>query len=353
MENSIALPSHCRRLTALDEARREATAGPRLEALRAGAIALRDALLGGGKARSVRTFDLVTFPYPTRFALGGVAGAPRPYVMMTNRAQLVTFQTSEGLKRLLVNPSDYEANQETPFFKRLAVRYGETLSRRVLTRRRPEVPARLAEAGIAPEAIDYVTFDHLHTQDVRRLLSTWAPRAKLLVHAAELALARALHPLQRDWYCPSGLDGVAADRVIPFDGDVLLGEGVALVWTPGHTAGNHTIVLHTDRGLWTISENGVCADAYSPRASHIAGLASHAAEAGVEVILNANTREGTLDQYNAMVLERTLASPVPEAPAFVQHFPSSELTPHLLAPGLAPTYTHGAITHGPEPAAVR
>ena len=80
--------------------------------------------------------------------------------------------------------------------------------------------------------------------------------------------------------------------------------------------------------------------------SRIRGLARHARDTGVEVILNANTREGTLDQYTSMVLEKTLADPVPDRPELPQHFSSSELVPHVLAPGVAPTYTHGAITHG-------
>jgi hypothetical protein len=47
-----------------------------------------------------------------------------------------------------------------------------------------------------------------------------------------------------------------------------------------------------------------------------------------------------------MVLEKTLADGVPERPELPQHFASSELVGHVLAPGLAPTYSHGAITHG-------
>lgn len=98
--------------------------------------------------------------------------------------------------------------------------------------------------------------------------------------------------------------------------------------------------------MWTVSENGVAVDAYAPEASAIAGLRGHARARGVEVILNANTKEHSLDQYTSMVLETTLADPCPDRPEFPQHFSSSELVHHPLAPGLGPTYTHGAITHG-------
>ena len=67
---------------------------------------------------------------------------------------------------------------------------------------------------------------------------------------------------------------------------------------------------------------------------------------GAEVILNGNTREGSLEQYSSMVLERALAGPSRADPDFCNFMPSSELTASLLAPGLAPTFSHGDIRHG-------
>jgi hypothetical protein len=172
------------------------------------------------------------------------------------------------------------------------------------------------------------------------------PNAKLLAQRAELDMLANLHPLQVEWYIPQCLDGVPADKIVALEGDYLLGSGLGLVRTPGHTWGNHTIVMVTDRGAWTISENGICVDAYAPGVSRIRGLARYARDSGVEVILNANTREGSLDQYTSMVLEKTLADTVPDRPELPQHFSSSELVGHALAPGLSPTYSHGAITYG-------
>ena len=137
----------------------------------------------------------------------------------------------------------------------------------------------LATWGVAPDAIDYVTFDHLHVQDVRGLLapgpsgSAYLPHAKLLVQRAELDTLANIHPLQGDWYIPECLAGVPADRIVALDGDYAIGGGFALVRTPGHTWGNHSLVVVTDRGAWTISENGVCVDAYAPGISAIRGLA--------------------------------------------------------------------------------
>ena len=256
---------------------------------------------------------------------------------------LVEVTVDRRTVSILVNPSDAARSSAAPYFARLAERYGET-AQRVLGKVHNTVAAALASWGIAPEAIDYVTFDHLHVQDVRGLLApgpggrAYLPNARLLVQQGELDTLARLHPLQAEWYIPECLAGVPADRVIALDGDYTIGAGFALVRTPGHTAGNHTIVFVTDRGAWTVSENGICLDAYVPGLSEIRGVARHARDHGVECILNANTREGSLDQYTSMVLEKILASPVPERPELPQHLASSELVPHVLAPGLRPTF---------------
>jgi hypothetical protein len=64
------------------------------------------------------------------------------------------------------------------------------------------------------------------------------------------------------------------------------------------------------------------------------------------VVLNSNTPERGADQYTSMVLERTVVDRVKRAPAFVQMFPSSEVTPSALSPGLKPTILHRSVTHG-------
>ena len=51
-------------------------------------------------------------------------------------------------------------------------------------------------------------------------------------------------------------------------------------------------------------------------------------------------------QYTSMILERALVDRVRRAPAFAQMFPSSEVTPSVLAPGLAPTLLHRAVVSG-------
>ena len=63
-------------------------------------------------------------------------------------------------------------------------------------------------------------------------------------------------------------------------------------------------------------------------------------------MLNSNTPELGAEQYTSMILERSVVDRVAENPAFVQMFPSSEVTPSLLSPGIRPSMIFGAIESG-------
>jgi hypothetical protein len=384
--DTAALPEHAVRLYDLDEAWRAPSAGARLGSVRRAAPRLRERLLESGRAVAVRTCDLAQFPYPTTFAFGGAASSPVPFVMMLNRVNVVQFATEDsGVKTLLFNPTDVLRSAETPYFAGIRARLGERLSARMIERfKRPSALEHVISLGLRPEDVDYIAFDHLHTQDLRGLLGTSPtsrtapnagasgaealsmgalppnpraeaplaaafPRAKLLAWRPELDILRtgaSLHPLQRPWYIPEGARDVPTDRLIACDGDVLLGKGVALVRTPGHTVGNWSLVLNTDNGVWAVSENGVACDAYAPAESRIPGLARYARREGVEVILNSNTLEGRNEQYTSMVLEKALVDRSRDAPAFYQHLSSSELIATPFTPGLSPTHSSGGIESG-------
>jgi hypothetical protein len=348
---ATSLPEHIRALPELDLAWRAPSAGERLMAVRRAAPRLRERVLASGRVAAVRTFDVSPLPYPTRFAFAGAARSPIPYVLMTNRCNLVQLATSAGPKTLLWNPTDAARSAKTPFFADLTAGLGPLAARVQSRLRRPTVVESLGRLGVRPEDVDYVAFDHLHTQDLRGLLGTREtpaafPNARLLIQRAELAILSALHPFQRPWFLSDAIEGVARDRFLVTDDDLLLGEGVALIRTPGHTAGNWSLVINTDRGVWAVSENGVACDSYAPEASRIPGLRRFAAHHGVEVILNSNTLEGRNEQYTSMILEKALVDACPDNPAFHQHLSSSELTASLLTPGLSPTHAHGGVSSG-------
>lgn len=340
------------RIDALDGAWSARGHGRRLARALEGAASVRDALAKGPCVTAVRTLPLTTLLYPTRYAFWGAAVSPAPYVQLTHRALLVEFRQGGARKTLLFNPSDIEAARRTPFFAQLIARFGPTLTNLAAKRFDP-IEAQLARLGVSPSDIDYIAFDHFHTQDLRAVIGTadgrLAPRfpnAKLLAPRAEWEEWPTLHPMQKAWFVPDGIDGVDMTRVALTDGDLALGDGVVLLRTPGHTAGNQTLFFKTDRGVWGCSENGTCADNWSPRSSQIPGVARAAKETGLDVILNGNTPEYGADQVTSMLIERALVDPVPHASDWVQMFPSSEATPAVIAPGLSPTYQHHGITHG-------
>jgi len=349
---SRAVPAGMTRVPELDLAWAVSGAGARLRAVRAAAERLRDRFANGPRVVAVRTLPLRTLLYPSRFAFDGAARSPAPFVVLTHRCVVVQLLQGGALKTLLFNPTDVEAARAAPYLARLSARLGARAAK-LLVQAFDPIETQLARLGIAPDDVDYVAFGHLRMQDLRPLLGTGDgapagrfPRATLLTPARAWSDWDDVHPLQRAWFVQGGKRGVPGERVALLEGDVALGGGAVLLRTPGLTAGHQTLFLNTDRGVWGVSANGTSADSWSPLDSRIAGLASACRASEVDVVGDGSTPEAAADQYTSMVLERTLADRVRRAPAFAQVFPSSEVTPSKIAPGLAPTLLHRAITSG-------
>jgi hypothetical protein len=350
-----------RPLPSLAGARAESVPGLKLQKLRRAALDAREAFVKEGPVAAVATCDLITFPYPAQFAFSGAALSPAPYVMMTNRMQVVQFVDREGERRtLLFNPSDYDKGYAAPFYRALRERYGAFVSDKVMSTRHGTVQSHLASLGLTPADVDYIAFDHLHIQDLRGWLGgdgmqAYFPRARLLVQRAEWEMVKDLHPMQTVWFVPGGSE-VPKERVVLLDGDVWLGQGAAILSTPGHTRGNMSLAVATSREVFVVSENGVATECYTPLQSAIPGVRRHAEHMGWEVVLNGNTREDSLDQYSSMVVEKLFAGTSAVEGAFVNFHPSSQLTSHLMAPALAPTIVLPAPNFGdvrPTPTARR
>lgn len=342
-----------RRLSHFDGSRKALKPLHRVEDVRAAAQDFRQEMLAGEPVPYYRSMELVRVPYPSKFGYLNSFGTLPPLMHLCNRLFVIQFRSDEGLKTLLVSPSDWEHQRETPFFKRLDQSMGSfsKLGEALVFRKMGTVLGRLAEIGLRPEDIDYLTYDHLHTQNVTRWLggdghAAIFPNAKLLVMREEWESTASLIPWQNQWYCPNGTAGVPEDRVILLDHDVMLGEGVALIRTKGHTEGNHSIVVHTPEGLKVTSENGVSLDAYAPLHSQVPGVAEYARVTGAEVVLNGNTQEYAVDQYISMVQEKSIAGPHPRDERFPNLAPSSESAGFWLFPRTAPTFSVGDLHFG-------
>lgn len=338
-----------------DDVRQSPLPQERLKAARKQASAFRERFMDEAPVQFYQSADMVRVPYPTWYAYSGVYTQSTykfPYIHILNRIFIVQYHDFLGeLKTLLFSPSDIEADRETPFFKRLTEKMPnwsplESVVAPIIR----DVAGALAEVGLSPEDVDYISYDHLHTQDVRRWLGTkdkaaYFPNAKLLVHEQEWQSTGALLPVQADWYCPNGIEGVDPDKVIQFTGSIQLGEGLALVHTPGHTEGNHSLVARVPDGIRVTSENGVGADAYAPMNSKVNAIRRYAKDTGMEVILNGNTLEGSNEQYISMVIEKTIAGPS-KNPDFPNCASSSEATPYWLIPGHKVSHLIGEAKFG-------
>jgi hypothetical protein len=351
-----------------DEANETWPRGDRPAAIREAAAEFRARFAGEeNRVRAVRTVPIASAGYPLKFAFGGAAIGPNPYINIINRLQVIQYEDFDGnLRTLAYEPTVTDGPQEAPFYEqqieqlqKLPGGAGDWLAYNVLSKIWHTVESALAETGLAPEDVDFVSFDHLHVQDVRFILGSETPppghpeaveplfpNAKLLTQRREWDTFASLHPMQWAWYVGDGIKDVPVDSVVLVDGDVELGKGVALVWTPGHTDGNHSLCVNTAEGVWVSSENGVAADSWHPHLSKIPGVRRTAEYFGREVILNSNTLEDSIDQYDSMLKELALADPHPRDPLYRNVFPSSEMASWKRQWPVVPTFSYGGINTG-------
>jgi len=343
-----------------DEAQALWPRGERPAAIREAAQVFRARFKEQGQLQAVRTIDLASAGYPTAFALAGAAKGLNPFVNIRNRLVVVQFEDFEGeLKTLAWEPTIPEGAAEAPFYEQLLERYGEFVSYKLFAKFFNTVEEALRLCGLQPDDVDYVSFDHLHVQDCRLLMGTtepildereprapFFPNAKFLNQRKEVDTLRSVHPMQWAWYVPGGMDSVIDDNLVLLDGDVELGVGVALASTPGHTDGNQSLVLNTPDGIWVSSENGVCADSWHPHLSKIPGVRKYAEFYNREVVLNSNTLEDSIDQYDSMIKEKALADPNRHDPRWLNVFPSSEMESWKRQWPVVPTFVYGGINYG-------
>ena len=326
--------------------------GDRPAALREAGAAFRRRFAERGQVHAIRTVDLASTAYPASFAFQGAAKSVNPYVNILKRLVVVQFDDFDGARRTLAwEPTIPAGSAQAPFYAQLIDRVGEKVANRFAKVEFHTLRSALTSVGLAPADVDYLSFDQLHAQDLRMLVggddhAPLFPRAKLVAQLKELDTFRSVHPTQWAWYVPGGMDGVDPERLIETDGTVELGVGLAFVATPGHTDGNQSLCVNTPDGIWVSSANGVAADSWHPHLSTIPGVRRWAEFYGREVVLNANTLEDSVDQYDAMVLEKALADVNRRDPRWHNTFPSSELAPLRRQWPVLPTFVYGGINYG-------
>src|ERR687891_2955828 len=124
--------------------------GDRPAAIREAAVAFRARFATPeNRVDAVRTVDIASAGYPLKFAFGGAAKGPNPYINIINRLQVIQFEDFEGrLRTLAYEPTVPEGPAEAPFYHQQIERLGEFLSYKVLANIYNSVPDALAKAGL-------------------------------------------------------------------------------------------------------------------------------------------------------------------------------------------------------------
>jgi hypothetical protein len=334
-------------------ARRHLPRGQRPAAMRAAADVFRARFKSQGLIGAARTVDLFASPVPTAFALQGAAKHLNPYVTVVTRLVVVQFDGYDGTQLTLAWEPELgpPRTARAPLSARLMDRYGGWIARRLASVRHHTITTALASIGLTPADVDLVSFANLRGQDLRWHLGTEEleplfPNADFVLQRREVDAVKTPHPAQAAVYDPAGMDGVRDGRIVLVDGDVELGQGVALLLAPGRTHGNHSLCLNTTDGVWIVSDNGVAADSWQPHLSRVAGVREFAEGRERQVILNADALEDSLDQYDAMLMEKAVADAQRDDPRWANVLPSRELVRRRLSWPVEPTYVVGGIAYG-------
>jgi hypothetical protein len=339
----------------------------RAQALREAAAQFRPRFLGTGVVSAVRTVPLVSIPVPTRLVLGGAA-VLGSRATLTGRMAIVQFEDFSGALRTLVwEPIRADALAQALMFARPASRRAVGVGQFLAPVELRSIARVLERARLDPSEVDFVAFGDLRGHDLRRLIGTSRPlesehqaraplfeHARFLVQRDELATVAAPHPIQAPWYVPNSTADILRDRIVALTGDVQLGPGVALIATPGLSSGHQTLVLATVDGIWVLSSNAVASDCWQPLLSKIPGIRRRAEAEGREVVVAPGGVESSLELYDSLVLERSLADAWREDPRWLTILPDRELAHvHRQWPAL-PTFSHGELSLGRlEPSAAR
>jgi glyoxylase-like metal-dependent hydrolase (beta-lactamase superfamily II) len=126
-----------------------------------------------------------------------------------------------------------------------------------------EYAGLLAEVGLKPDQVDYVTLSHMHWDHTGG--TSRFPKAKFIVQRRELEYAAGALPhnsAARSAFVAEDVLAVVRlnwqGRVLLVDGDVEgVVPGVDVYLTPGHTAGTMTVCLDTVKGRVCYSSDAV------------------------------------------------------------------------------------------------
>jgi N-acyl homoserine lactone hydrolase len=113
-----------------------------------------------------------------------------------------------------------------------------------------EFEEALETVGAKPEEIDLIIHTHLHNDHCENDYK--CPNARIIVQKLEYEFFTNPHPIDHRYY-PDLLDGLNVQQI---EGDVVIKDGIELIFTPGHTPGGQSVAIQTRAGRAVIT--GFC-----------------------------------------------------------------------------------------------
>lgn len=293
-------------------ARAMVRAGDRLhERLREGAIARRLEVLAIDRA-------------PCRIATAITGARARGWAILERRALFLELDLEGQSRRVLVDPVARGSWRRTPWGAWWEERHTWRAAR--IGARDRSIEDALAAISIDPASIDLAILTQLRGVDLRALLGSGRgdgleapsasifPRARWIIARAALEAAADPHDAERPFLVRDGLERIDRSSLTAIDRDAWLGSSTAIIATPGWSAGNASVFVHTARGVLGWSSHGAARGAWSPYHAGIDGLRELVREEDLPCAPRADaiSRE---DALSSMSLERAIVDRDPGAPA--------------------------------------
>jgi len=236
-----------------------------------------------------------------------------PLVALSRRALLLV--TADD-RRILIDPSD--AGPCSPYEERMASRH-----------------------PVAMRALAALRGDDVEWPDVDLVVTTSLVHRSLVRSRARLAKNRWLAPYEEIEAArePTTFDlpryARAQVELEPVDGSTMIAPGVAMLDTPGPSAGHASIAFSLGGKVYVHTHAGAVVDAWSPYESSIPGLREAVRLRGVEAVIRGDASD-PIAALETMAIERALADRRGDEPALFRVLPGMEIVPVPFMPLLRP-----------------